>query len=159
MLAAACDPARFHLTVSTRGAATAAVRAQLARFPHVVWRDCPLTDAELDAADVHVVSLKENWTHVCVPSKAASALCRGRPILFFGAPSSDVWGWADGAGWRIDPAAAAARALSSALEEMAAPERLAMATARAQAAGNRLRQAESAAVDALAQRLTPPATA
>jgi hypothetical protein len=151
LLAAACDPARFRLTVAARGAKTAAMKARLAGFPHVDLRDGPLGDAELDAAHVHVVCLQENWTHVCVPSKGISALCRGRPVLFFGSPASDVWGWADGGGWRVDPGpAAVARDLPGILREIVTPARLAAATARARRAGDRLRTAESAAADALA---------
>lgn len=151
LLAAACDPARFHLTVAAYGAGAAQIRAQLRGFPHVDWRDAPLADAELDAGHVHIASLRENWTHVCVPSKAISALCRGRPILFFGAAASDVWGWANGAGWRVDPnPAAAAHDLPGILQEIAASANLAAATRRAQEAGKRLRLAESRGVSALA---------
>lgn len=158
LLARACDPARFRLIVAAYGAHAPAVKAALAAFPHVEWRDRPLSDADLNAADVHVVSLRENWTHVCVPSKAISALSRGRPILFFGAAASDVWAWADGAGLRIDPdRAAAADGLPDALAQLATPDRLAALTRRAQAAGDRLRRTESAAVDALAARLSRPA--
>ena len=158
LLARACDPARFRLIVAAYGAHAPAVKAALAAFPHVEWRDRPLSDADLNAADVHVVSLRENWTHVCVPSKAISALSRGRPILFFGAAASDVWGWADGAGLRVDAdRAAAANGLPEALAQLATPDRLAALTRQAQAAGDRLRRTESAAVDALAARLSRPA--
>lgn len=162
LLAAACEaacdggggPGRFRLTVVAHGAQASAVRARLAGFPHVDLRDGPLCDAELDAAHVHVVSLRENWTHVCVPSKGISALCRGRPILFFGAAASDVWGWTDGAGYRIDPdPAAVLRDLPGVLRELADPAGLAAATLRAGRAGERLRAAESAAADALAALL------
>jgi hypothetical protein len=154
LLAAACEgvgeAGRLRLTVAAHGARAAAVKAGLAEFPHVDLRDGPLCDAELDAAHVHVVSLRENWTHVCVPSKGISALCRGRPILFFGAAASDVWSWADGAGRRVDPDLAAARRdLPVVLRELADPDRLAAATMRAGRAGDRLRAAENAAADAL----------
>lgn len=154
LLAAAADPQRFRLTVAAYGARAAAVRRRLAGFPHVEWRDRPLEQAEFDAAHVHVVSLKENWTHVCAPSKAVSALCRGRPVLFFGAAASDVWGWADGAGLRLDPnRGAAVHGLPGVLAQLAAPDQLAELTARAWMAGDRLRAAEADAVDALAVRL------
>lgn len=151
LLAAACDPARFQLTVAAYGAGAAQTRARLRGFSHVDWRDGPLADAELDAGHAHIASLRDNWTHVCVPSKAVSALCRGRPILFFGAAASDVWGWADGGGWRLDPnPAAVAHGLPGVLQEIAAPASLAAATRRAQEAGDRLRLAESRGVKALA---------
>lgn len=153
-LAAACDPARFRLTIAAHGVGAVGLKSRLASFSHVELRDAPLSDTELDAAHVHLVSLEENWTHVCVPSKAISALSRGRPILFFGAAASDVWGWADGGGWRTDPnLAAVARDLPGILQEIAAPAGLAAATRRAERAGDRLRAAEGRALDAVALRL------
>lgn len=158
-LARACDPAQFRLTVAAYGKQAATTREALAGFPHVEWREAPLSEEELNAADAHVVSLKENWTHVSVPSKAVSALRRGRPILFFGSARSDAWRWAqaDGkqdAGLRVDPhPAAAAAALTDALKRLAAPGQLAALTERAAAAGRRLRDAEEKAADALAERL------
>lgn len=158
LLAQACDPARFRLTVAAYGVQASATRHALAAFPHVDWRETPLSEDELNAAHVHVVSLKENWTHVCVPSKAVSALRRGRPILFFGSARSDAWGWAqaDGgrdAGLRVDPQTAAS-ALPGVLRRLAAPAQLAALTDQAAKAGLRLRDAEAQAADALAERLT-----
>lgn len=151
LLAAAADPARFHLTVAVHGVGAAQLRERLASFPHVAWRDHPLAETTLDAAHVHIASLQEHWTHVCTPSRAVSALCRGRPLLFFGAAASDAWGWADGGGWRLDPdSVTAAQDLPGVLAEIADPVGLAAATRRAQRAGDRLRAVESAAVDALA---------
>ena len=41
-------------------------------------------------ADVHVASLKTEWNHVCVPSKAVSSICLGKPVLFVGDTASDT---------------------------------------------------------------------
>lgn len=171
LLARACDPTRFHLTVAAYGRRAGETRKALAGFPHVDLRASPLTDAELNAADVHVVSLRDAWTHVCVPSKAVAALCRGRPILFFGSARSDAWGWTHAAGagagagagaengaetaagLRIDPCPrAAADALPEVLTQLSSAPRLAALTAAARAAGDRLRRTEDAAVDALVER-------
>lgn len=153
-LAKQSDPMRFRLIVAAYGVQAKAVQTQLMGFPHVEWRNTPLNANELNAADVHVVSLRKNWTHVCAPSKAVSALCRGRPLLFFGAEDADAWKWADGAGWRIDPCRdAARRMLPAVLAELLVPERLEAFTERAVIAGEKLRAAESGAADALIERL------
>lgn len=158
LLAAAADPARFHLTVAAHGVGAARLRERLAAFPHVTWREHPLGETALDAAHVHIASLQGHWTHICAPSRAVSALCRGRPLLFFGAAASDAWGWANGGGWRLDPVAAtAARDLPGVLAAIADPARLAAATRQAQQAGDRLRAVEKAAVDALAAWLSDAA--
>ena len=53
--------------------------------------------------DVQIVTLKLNWTNICVPSKGISALQMGQGILFVGAEDSDSWAYVKEAGWRIDP--------------------------------------------------------
>jgi len=52
------------------------------RFGRQVPKD--QVDTLLAAGDVHVVSLAENVTGTCVPSKTYAALARGKPVLFMG---------------------------------------------------------------------------
>ena len=47
-------------------------------------------ERRLSAADVHIVSLREEWTGAVVPSKFFSALAIGRPVLFIGSPDSSI---------------------------------------------------------------------
>jgi colanic acid biosynthesis glycosyl transferase WcaI len=47
----------------------------------------------LAAADMHMVSLRPQFTGVVVPSKFFAALAVGRPVLFAGARDSAVAGW------------------------------------------------------------------
>ncbi len=44
----------------------------------------------LASADIHVVSLREEWTGAVVPSKFFGALAIGRPVLFFGSRQSSI---------------------------------------------------------------------
>jgi colanic acid biosynthesis glycosyl transferase WcaI len=55
----------------------------------------------LAAADIHIVSLREEWTGTVVPSKFFGALAIGRPVLFIGSRASSVAQWIDkyGVGW------------------------------------------------------------
>ena len=55
----------------------------------------------LTATDVHLVTLRENWTGTVVPSKFFGALAVGRPVLFAGSPESAIAEWIDqyGIGW------------------------------------------------------------
>lgn len=55
----------------------------------------------LSAPDVHLVSLKETYTGVAVPSKFFGALAAGRPVLFEGDPRSAIARWIEeyGVGW------------------------------------------------------------
>jgi colanic acid biosynthesis glycosyl transferase WcaI len=47
----------------------------------------------LAAANVHLVSLKPDWSGVVVPSKFFGALAAGRPVLFAGSEDSSVARW------------------------------------------------------------------
>jgi colanic acid biosynthesis glycosyl transferase WcaI len=47
----------------------------------------------LAAADIHLVSLKPDWSGVVVPSKFFGALAAGRPVLFAGSEDSSVARW------------------------------------------------------------------
>jgi len=50
-------------------------------------------EARLSAADIHVVTLRDEWTGAVVPSKFFGALAVGRPVLFEGSPESAVAQW------------------------------------------------------------------
>jgi glycosyltransferase involved in cell wall biosynthesis len=62
-------------------------------------------NSRLSAADIHVVSLREEWTGTVVPSKFFGALAIGRPVLFVGSVSSAIAKWIEqmGVGWVLDP--------------------------------------------------------
>lgn len=139
----------FRLTLSPYGSGAARLRHEMAGHPRIDWAEGPLSDAVLDAADVHVAALGLAWTHLCVPSKAISALCRGKPVLFFGSPDSDVCHWAGAAGWPVGDDTS----LAQALRHIADPDARAAARAAAIAAGDRLRQVERHSLDALAHGL------
>lgn len=47
----------------------------------------------LESADLHMVSLRPDWSGVVVPSKFFAALAVGRPVLYYGARTSDIAHW------------------------------------------------------------------
>lgn len=49
--------------------------------------------ARLSSADIHLVSLKHNWTGTVVPSKFFGSLAAGRPVIFAGSPDSAIAKW------------------------------------------------------------------
>jgi colanic acid biosynthesis glycosyl transferase WcaI len=50
-------------------------------------------EARLSAADIHIVSLRPEWTGLVVPSKFFGAIAAGRPVLFSGSPDSTLAKW------------------------------------------------------------------
>lgn len=50
-------------------------------------------EKRLTACDLHMVSLREEWTGMVVPSKFFGALAVGRGVLYAGSPDSAIAGW------------------------------------------------------------------
>ncbi|MEJ7691801.1 hypothetical protein [Daejeonella sp.] len=47
--------------------------------------------SDLSLIDIHLVSLKESWNNISVPSKAVSAVCSGGALWFCGDEFVDTW--------------------------------------------------------------------
>jgi colanic acid biosynthesis glycosyl transferase WcaI len=60
----------------------------------------------LAAADFHLVSLRDGWEGIVVPSKFFASLSMGRPVLFSGPAESEINGWMEqyGFGYRLTDA-------------------------------------------------------
>jgi len=63
-----------------------------------------VSDQELKNIDIHIVSLRQEWTHICVPSKAISAVQCGNTVVYLGSQESDTWQMTKDAGWMIESA-------------------------------------------------------
>jgi glycosyltransferase involved in cell wall biosynthesis len=80
----------------------------------------------LSAADIHLVSLRPEWTGLVVPSKFFGSLAAGRPVIFAGSRASAIARWIEehGVGWVLE--ADSAKPVAARLRELAAaPARLA----------------------------------
>lgn len=93
-------PQQHSFVLCCKGSKSTYVVSQLRDINHVTIKD-ELTESELGEIDIHIVSLIDKWTHICVPSKALSALQKERPVLFIGSIESDTWQLINGAGWRL----------------------------------------------------------
>ena len=92
----------------------------------------------LESADVHLLSLREEWSGIVVPSKFFGSLAVGRPVLYAGPGDSDVAHWirALDVGW--DSGALGINGVLDLLNELrSSPELLKTAQARARAAYDR----------------------
>jgi glycosyltransferase involved in cell wall biosynthesis len=61
-------------------------------------------ERRLGAADVHVASLRRDWTGIVVPSKFFGSLSMGRPVVFAGSRRSSIARWIEEhrVGWVLD---------------------------------------------------------
>jgi len=76
-------------------------QARVQLRPYVPRADLP---ALLAAGDVHLASVRDEWSGLIVPSKVQAAFAAGRPVLFVGRADGDPGAWVEesGGGWRID---------------------------------------------------------
>lgn len=99
-IARRANPEKFAFVLAAQGPKAPRLKELTRGLCHVTW--CrQLSHSDLAHADVHIVSLTRDWSHVCVPSKAVSAVCLGRPILFAGSPDTDTWNQMGSAGWLV----------------------------------------------------------
>ncbi len=87
----------IHLALSVRGNREQALREAVCSDDTNI-RFVPFADAShlgdrLASADIHVVSLREEWTGMVVPSKFFGALAIGRPVLYCGSERSAIAQW------------------------------------------------------------------
>lgn len=98
----ALDPQRHIFVFKAYGAAVDDV-LPVAQASPAVHIPQTLPHGQLPFIDVQLISLKPGWDHICVPSKAVSAVCNGSAIFFHGSGDADSWHLLGRAGWRIDP--------------------------------------------------------
>ena len=103
-----------HLACSVQGNRSAALRAAVRPEEDTNIHFVPFADASglqdrLACADIHIVSLREEWTGTVVPSKFFGALAIGRPVLFCGSRTSAIAIWIRqyNLGWVLPPGEAA----------------------------------------------------
>ncbi len=85
---------RFGLRLSASGKNVAAIEQRLrcANIPIACTPPFPLEDLPslLTAADVHLITLRNRFSGIVLPSKVYACIASGRPILFVGPENSDV---------------------------------------------------------------------
>jgi glycosyltransferase involved in cell wall biosynthesis len=99
-----------HFSFGIRGNRLAEVQRAITPEDHNVsvapFAPAEELEARLSCADIHVVSLRPEWSGTVVPSKFFGALAAGRPVLFIGSEQCSIaqlirqygLGWVCGAG-------------------------------------------------------------
>lgn len=77
-----------------------------------------LEDEEMPYIDIQLVSLQKQWTHICVPSKAISAIQFGQAVVFCGKVESDSWQHVAACGWQIPTDKLTAEGMESFIKEL-----------------------------------------
>ena len=115
------DPSKHRLIVNVSGAKSEQFLKRIGNniSVHIVAK---MTEPDLTFADIHIVTLLNEWTHICVPSKALFALSVGSAVLYHGSDQSDTWGYVDSIGWRISNDYASNSEIKSFLAELSIEE-------------------------------------
>jgi len=96
----AFDPEKHHLILALYGKkAYKVLEFAKNRVGIVILPNVPRS--QLNFLDVHLVSLRTQYTHLMIPSKAVSAVAAGSTILFCGSQESDNWDMLQEAAWLI----------------------------------------------------------
>jgi hypothetical protein len=135
------DPDRFVFVFALYGHHASALRRRLGDRSNVLWRD-NLSHSELMYADVHAACLHPDWTHVCVPSKAVTTVCLGRPLLFAGDGDSDTVRSLGRAAWTLEVPRDGkydAAVVRGVLDDIASEERRRIKASAARTLGDELR--------------------
>lgn len=83
------DSEKHHLVLSVYGSKSQSI-INVAKNTNKVTIVESLNKEDFEYIDIHLVSLLPEWTNVCVPSKAVSAICANSTILFYGSEKADT---------------------------------------------------------------------
>ncbi|MEO1156612.1 MAG: hypothetical protein AAFX32_05135 [Pseudomonadota bacterium] len=95
------DPEKHVFVLALYGAHADATKQRVSSASNVKHVEY-VSYAEAIHADVHIASLDPTWNHVCVPSKAVSSVCLGKPILYAGNDASDNSNMLARGMWRVE---------------------------------------------------------
>lgn len=107
-LAARFSPREAGFVFSARGNRVAeliqAMKAGPSNVKMAEFATIEALEKRLAAADLHIVTLRSEWTGAVIPSKFFGAIAAGRPVLFIGSASSAIAKWVEefGVGWVLD---------------------------------------------------------
>ncbi len=96
------DPAKHHIILSLYGTKASIISDKIPVSEKVSYRKS-LSYDEIAAIDINIASLLPEWNHVCVPSKAVSAICCSSPLLLNAEAGTDNWVMLQKGSWRIEP--------------------------------------------------------
>ena len=94
------DKENHQLILSVYGAKSSKILTQSKNNNYITLID-RLNKPDFPYIDIHLVSLLSQWTNVCVPSKAVSAICSESTMLFNGIENSDTSKMFGEASWVI----------------------------------------------------------
>ncbi|MDQ3016597.1 MAG: hypothetical protein M3R25_07765, partial [Bacteroidota bacterium] len=97
------DPSKHHMLLSLYGTKAKMITDKVPASDLITYKNS-LSYDEIADIDINIASLLPEWNHVCVPSKAVTAICCGSPVLLNSEPRTDNWEMLQTGSWLIEPA-------------------------------------------------------
>lgn len=95
------DPEKHEIILSLYGSKAAYVKQQIQNTEVVQYKDF-LNFKDIASIDVNIATILPEWNHICVPSKAVTAICCGSSLLLNGTKETDAWNMFKNASWLIE---------------------------------------------------------
>ncbi|HZG26641.1 MAG TPA: hypothetical protein VEZ17_18765 [Chitinophagaceae bacterium] len=95
------DPEKHEMVISLYGSKANYVKEVIRGNKNVKFKDF-LNHSDLSNIDVNIATLLPRWHHICVPSKAVTAICCGSSLLLNTMPESDAWQMFKEGAWLIE---------------------------------------------------------
>ncbi len=95
------DPEKHEMIVSLYGSKAQYVKDSIMLNKSVMFKEY-LSQVDISSIDINVATLLPQWHHICVPSKAVTAICCGSALLLNATKDSDAWDMFEGGSWLIE---------------------------------------------------------
>ncbi len=95
------DPEKHEMVISLYGSKADHVKQHIRDSKAVKFRDF-LSTSDIAAIDINVATLLPQWHHICVPSKAVTAICCGSSLLLNATREADNWNMFKDGSWLIE---------------------------------------------------------
>ncbi len=95
------DPEKHEMIVSLYGSKAGYVKQHIKGKKNVRCKDF-LSASDIAAIDINVATLLPQWHHICVPSKAVTAICCGSSLLLNATREADSWNMFKEGSWLIE---------------------------------------------------------
>jgi len=96
------DEKKHHIVLSLYGTKAESIKKLFKENKSVSFKNS-VSYEDIASMDVNIASLLPAWNHICVPSKAVTAICCGSTLLINSNKSADTWKMFSQAGWLVEP--------------------------------------------------------
>ncbi|MEJ7769195.1 MAG: hypothetical protein WKF70_13100 [Chitinophagaceae bacterium] len=95
------DPEKHEILLSLYGSKANYVKQLAQGKKNVIFKEF-LSYPDISCIDINIATLLSDWDHICVPSKAVTAICCGSALLLNTTREADAWNMFKEGSWLIE---------------------------------------------------------